>query len=394
MAFFLGLIIPLLGLRLAQARSAYPSLLPSNPFYFTKEGVRNLRRAFTFGSVSKADLELRIADERLAEIIRLVNIKSVDQGAVKDALESYLENLDLLRAHLTDSKAGVQGLDKLLDRLVTTVINHGLSFNELNYEKAGEAKAALIEILESGVDRVQSLEELRNRIKTIVFGYHDPLKELQALELLEPINDFLKEDLLISLAGNIQSNEIGFRSIENLPGNAWARLKIIDEARERVNDVVLRSQIAFLRQQLLDKLSASGLLNGIVVAEEINNIQKKLSNWNSNKGGRLLEQVKFSLAEAQKALAAGDYGVAFGHASLANAILNNFIFELSLTADNLLREVIFLKKDYDLLMGDKRSVLLERQILELSDLVKKDPFNDRVIRGIREVKLILDHARQ
>lgn len=389
MAFFLGFMVPVL----AFGRSAYPSLLPSNPFYFTKEGVRNLRRAFTFGSIGKADLESRIADERLAEIVRLANIKSVDQGSVKSALESYLENLDLLREHLSDLRAGAQGLDKLLDRLAATVINHGLIFNELNYEKASDAKSNLVEILESTVDHLQSLEELRARIQAVTFSFNNPLKELKTLELLVNVNEFLKEDLLVGLVSNIQSGEVNFRSIENLSGDLLARLKIIDGARERVIDVVLRSQISFLRQQLLDKITTTGLLNSAIINNEIDNVQKKLDSWNPNKGSRLTEQVKFSLVEGQKALIAGDYGVALSQVSLANAILNNMIFELSLSVEARLREIFLIKQEYDLLPVKNRSIFLDRQILELSDLIKKDPLNDRVMKGIREIKLIIAHAR-
>lgn len=353
-----------------------------------------MRRAFTFSAIGRADLELRIADERLAEIIRLTSIKSVNLTSIKDALENYLDNLNLLSGHLSELKEGTSGLDKLLDRLTATIVNHGLSLNDLSMpEKIQEAQSALVGILDGTVYRLQNLEELRSRIKTVAFAYNDPLKELLVLELLETVGSFLKEDLLISLISNIQSGTIEFRSIENLPGNLMARLKIIDEARERVTDVVLRSHISFLRQQLLDKLMTAELLNGAIVADELDNVQKKLSNWKFGKSGRLIEQVKFSLAEAQKAAGTGDYGVAFGQISLANAILDNLIFELSLSAEDWLREMVLLKQEYDSLSVNNRNAFLEKQILELSDLIKKNPFNDKVIGGMREIKLVLAHLR-
>ena len=58
-AFFVALLKPLLVF----GCSAYPGILPSNPFYFTKESFRNLRRALTFNPVSRADLELRIVEQ-------------------------------------------------------------------------------------------------------------------------------------------------------------------------------------------------------------------------------------------------------------------------------------------------------------------------------------------
>ena len=361
-----------------------------------------MRRALTFGSVSKADLELRIADERFSEIVRLVDIKITDTNSIKSALDGYLSNINLLKDDLGYLKEGNVGLDKLMDKLVAAVINHGIAFGELSnllsgrldiQEKVNEIQRALVQILEGTIDNLQSLNEARFRIKNLVFGYQDPLKELRALEILAGVENLLKEDLLISLASNIQSGEVGFRSIENLPGGLLARLKIIDEARERVADVVLKSQIGFLRQQLLDKIAAANLLNGAVIADDINDAQKLLATIDAKKGGRFLEQVKYVLTEAQKALAAGDYNVALGQVSLANAILNNLSFELSLNIEGRVKEMALLKQDYDLLSGKSRNVFLEKQILELADLVKKEPFNERLLPGIREVKLILAHAR-
>lgn len=398
-AFFLSLIVPMIAWG---SRSAYPSLLPSNPFYFTKEGVRNLRRALTFNPSSKVDLELRIASERLSEIVKLIGIKTADLDSVLTALNGYQSSLVLLEDSLNLLKKDDANLERLMASLTESILEQHRSLNNLVIalkdkldieKKITEINDLLYQILVFTINRFQTAEEFRVRAKSVIYNYKDPLAEFAALELLADLDRFLKEDLLINFANHIKGGRINYFFLESLPGNSLLRLKLIDEAREKVEDFVLKSQIAFIRQQFLERMVAVGLVNNFLVTQEIDNVQKWLADLEMGRGIKITDQIRHSLSEAQKALIDGGFGFALSHISLANALLNNLNFEIYFTADERLREVFLLKKEYDVLSEKNRNLFLEKQILELSELTRKNPLNSQVIVGIRKIKLALAQLR-
>ena len=379
-AFFLALLIPLL----ASGRSAYPSLLPSNPFYFTKEGVRNLRRALTFNPLNRVDLELRIVDERLSEILKLASIKNADLSSMEGALDGYRESLEYLDSHLGLIKDGGQTA-KLLDELVELILTHNQFLDDLLVSlsdkidlsaKVEEARTSSSLLLKNTLNKLQTSEEFRLRVKKMITSYKNSARELRTLEFLHNIDVFLKNDLLINLASRIGRGDLSFKVIENLPGDLILRLQLLDEAREKIFDVFSKSQIAFSRQQLLEKIVTLNLLD-----------QERLENnfMNVQSASRINEQVKHLLSESKKALSDRNYVVALSQISLAQALVNNLAFEFSLTNQDLLREINLVKQEYNLFSGKSRNLFLEKQI---QDLLNKPSFV-----GLVELKLILAEMR-
>lgn len=393
-AFFMALLLPIL----AMGKASYPSLLPSNPFYFTKESVRNLRRALTFNYVSKVDLELRIADERLSEIQKLIDLNLEDQSYLANAITAYQNSLPVLEDHISSIKETNPNItNPLLDNLVSWYVRHALA---LEGSSDGIAR-----VLVASFGQLQTVSDFRQRINNLLRSNDDVTKELKVVEVLSGLEKYmiskdswtewfgLKEDLLIVFAARVRGGEVTFRMLDGLSGNGLVRLKALDETREKISDPDLKSQIGALRQQLLDKYNSLGLIGGSAVAFEISNVQRLISGINVKNAESLLTQAKYSLTQAQKSLSEGNYSVAFGHVSLASAIVNNLIWDLSLSAENRVREVMLLKQDYDNLSEQSAKLVIEKKIIALSELVKNSPYNSQVISAIRDIKFMLAQMR-
>ncbi len=401
-AFFMALLLPLL----AMGKASYPSLLPSNPFYFAKESVRNLRRALTFNYVSKVDLELRITDERLREIQKLKDLNMEDQNYLANAITAYQNSLPVLEDHVSSIREiNPNIVGPLLDNLTDWYMRHALAFTGLSGGNNNEIEDGIARVLVSSFGQLQTVGDFRQRIINLLKDNTDPAKELEVAEVLSDLGKYmvskrswtewfgLKEDLLIVFTSRVRGGEITFRMLDGLPGDGLVRLKTLDEAREKVSDHELKSQISVLRQQLLDKYNSLGLMSGSAVAFEISNVQKLISSIDAKKVDGLLTQVKYSLTQAQKSLSEGNYSVAFGHISLANALVNNLIWDLLLDADGRVEEVMLLKQSYDKLSEQSAKLVIEKKIIALSELVKSSPYNSQVISTIRDIKFMLAQAR-
>ncbi len=400
-AFFVVLLLPILAL----GRSAYPSLLPSNPFYFTKESMRGLRRAFTFNYINKADLELRIADEKLSEIQKLIDLDIKDSNYLKNAITNYQNNLQVLETHLLSVKETNPAiLNPLLDKLVDWYIRHALAFSQFSNGN-NEVRDMITKVLASSFDNLQTTDDFRRRVNDILMTNSDPTNELRVVEVISDLEKYmiskdlwtgwfgLKEDLLIIFANRVNKNEVSFRTLENLPNNELVRLKIFDEARGKVSDTNLKSQISVLRQQLLNKYDFLGIIESSAVASEISNIQRMVSGIDAKNIGNLLDQIKYSLTQAQKSFASGNYGVAFSHSSLANALIGGLLWDLSLSAEGRMAEVMILKREYDRMPKQSSNLVIEGKIIALSELVKDRPQDSRIIPAIRDIKFMLAQMR-
>ncbi len=68
------------------------NLLPSSSFYFLKEWKRGIERIFTTKPEDKVKLELRVRDERAAELEKMKTEKGVKDETIEDAISSYSES--------------------------------------------------------------------------------------------------------------------------------------------------------------------------------------------------------------------------------------------------------------------------------------------------------------
>ncbi len=121
-----------------------PGLLPTNPFYFLKELRRTARRWVTFDPIKKAELELRITNEKAAEAKKVQESRPEDSDAISRALENYQRSQDRLKTRLEELQDVSQNpnLEKLVEGVLDRSLKHAQLFEELKEKFADDASVA------------------------------------------------------------------------------------------------------------------------------------------------------------------------------------------------------------------------------------------------------------
>lgn len=117
----------------ADVKISTPILLPTSPFYFIKEFGRAVQTFFTFNAEKRAELKLRITEEKLVEA-QVVSEKQPDnQKGLERALANYEENRAELKVRLeklqeTSKNPNIGDLIQKIDEKIAT---HTELFNQL-----------------------------------------------------------------------------------------------------------------------------------------------------------------------------------------------------------------------------------------------------------------------
>jgi len=163
---------------------ANPGVLPTNPFYFFKEFGRTIRRAFTVDPVAKANYELKVVNEKAAELQELEEL-GADELALGKAITNYEEDVGRLRDRLEglQETSANPKIDELMDQLAERVVKHQELFDSLMAEHEelqeilGETQNNLNEIASSAVIKIDTPEKFKERILERIEGEVDTSEE-------------------------------------------------------------------------------------------------------------------------------------------------------------------------------------------------------------------------
>lgn len=178
-------------------------ILPTNPFYFLKEWGRGVKKFFSFSATKKAELELRYADEKLAELKEVAsNSKNLDD--IKKALNNYLQAKEDLINRLTNLDEKNPNVQKLLTQTAKQEILHQALFDELQNKSlemdevfgqvVKERKNISIIINDRTSDEARQafLDGVNQAVD--ILPYQKGVKELKALEVLTKIEEALPQE--------------------------------------------------------------------------------------------------------------------------------------------------------------------------------------------------------
>ena len=207
-----------------------PGLLPTSNFYFFKEFVRGLRRAVTFNAVKRAELELRIANEKAAEIKKLE--ETTDEAGLTRAIENYKKSTDRLKLRFEALKETSENpnIDKLLDKLADRTLKHQQLFEELKSKR--EAIRERIEAVQEKLDeavantakRLDTVEKLKERLQKAAESRREKFDE-RVNKRLENIESIVKERVR-ERAGNKKEEAERAMKLAN---------EMISDLKERIN---------------------------------------------------------------------------------------------------------------------------------------------------------------
>ncbi len=380
------------------------TLPPGNPFYFMQDGMRSLRRTFTFTPVSRALLEVRLVHERMADIKKVVDAEK-GESVVGDAFAAYGEEAQALR-----TAAGAIDDDRVLMGVGAILIDHGRFFNELLESDAFGAEA-------SGRDAVAFARESLAGLALGVFGDSrasgfvsriaslssrdgNPYAEiriadaLSSLELgiadagkgsdpLERAIKIAKDDLLIGFIGAVKAGSVSLDKAADLPGDKAVRLYVFEEMRVRAHDADMKSRLAQAEQRLASDSVRSRLATAASVQEAILRARGAQAGLSARSG----EEAAYFAEQAGMLLMNNAYDLAFQNAVMAYVSASEASFVAGITESELRAAIVSLKREYDALPGTKPS-FVEKRIGAIADMAGSAA-PQTTLAAIREMRLIL-----
>lgn len=321
-----------------------PGLLETNPFYFMKSWRRSTLRTFSFQPLKKAETELAIASEKIAELKRLTEIVADYNEGLVSGMAAYTTNVDQLHTYVREAQAKpAEDLDAFLNTLVQRAFIHIWLLDALQAKADARLTATIAEaqaIWFSIISESASASRLASAAAVLPGG---ALKELLIAEVLERLEwrlpaeklrwdvAALKQDELQRFGTAISKEHIGFlleAVLEQIPGNIPARIAVLDEAREYFQNSDIKNDVAAARQTLLDQAMENrsvGKLDASQLIEDTKTLYTALLSWQSHADikrsefAALLARASFNVAQAQQSFVFSQYGFAFGQASLAAA---------------------------------------------------------------------------
>jgi len=244
-----------------------PTILPDSWMYFIQEWKRSLKQAITFNPVKRAELQLRIASERLLEAKKLSE-KTNNQQILDKATKKYNETVDKIKAATDKIKGNVDSnsaIGKFLDKYTQQQILHEKILDKL----AGKVATSTLEKIREARDRhLEKFGEVMQKLEN-----KDKIKERLEKNFTEIKGSIFKEIKDIEILQKIASS-----SPENI--------------KEKINEA--KDDIAEKFQEKLQKMAPQ---NQDALERYINNSQKMISHKLE-----ILETIQTRLASTSSAI--------------------------------------------------------------------------------------------
>lgn len=338
-----------------------PTLLPTSPFYFFKNFTRAVQRVLTFNPVAKAELELRITDEKLAEAKKVVERDPERTEALERAIENYRVSQERLkiRLELLRETSENPNVERLLENVADRAVKHDKLFAELKakFEDRAELKIKIETAKEKIEENVAKAAEkdtpekfARKLEKALVEVRGSDFKHLQSVEILDRIHDKAGEELKEKLtdvrrdfAKRLEEDLTKFaeergeeaketiqEAVERLHGDRARRLVILEELRDRADERV-REALDRAHEIIEKTLEERGELRERA-AEQIERAKDRVEKLNSAVRGlanvppavsRLHQEAISHLENAVRALEGDRFGEAFGQARSTEVLARN-----------------------------------------------------------------------
>lgn len=109
--------------------------LPTSNFYFFKELKRGFARMFTFDPIKKAELELKITNEKAAELLAVSNTatSTASEQAVSESLDNYIKAQARLKERIQKLEENSQNpqVSTLLQQIDEKTARHAMLVNQI-----------------------------------------------------------------------------------------------------------------------------------------------------------------------------------------------------------------------------------------------------------------------
>jgi len=235
------LLVSFLMVSLVFAQTAFEvenvGLLPTNPFYFLKNWKHGIQRFFTFNPISKAELELRITNQKAAELKMVREIMPDNEQGITKALQNYQKKLEAL----TETSQN-PNVDRLLDKLADRIVEHEKLFDEIVQKtKHDTIKAAI--------------RNVRARIEETVGTAAGKAEPAEFASKLEKARVVLEEAILVPELPALDDESEPTRTYEKLDCDVYRRELIKMNEAFRAGEIT-RNQFDVTHARIRTTLSA------------------------------------------------------------------------------------------------------------------------------------------
>ncbi|MDP3729460.1 MAG: DUF5667 domain-containing protein [bacterium] len=115
-------------------------LLPSNPFYFMKEFGRGVKRFFNFSPEKKFLLELQFLNEKMAEVVRVKELRPDDIRSFDRAIAGYAEVEKRVESQIhTLQNVSTSSLKSVFNSVARLLVAHEKMLREMMTRENNEA---------------------------------------------------------------------------------------------------------------------------------------------------------------------------------------------------------------------------------------------------------------
>lgn len=355
-----------------------PGILPTNPFYFIKEWGRSIKMFFTFNRVSKAEYELKIANQKAAELKKVEELKANDTEALTKALENYNKSVERLKSRLESLGETSEDLsvDKLLDQLTERALKHQQLLEELKVKheelkaKAEEAEEKFGDAVKRAVENIDTPQKVKERLEKVIDAQEESAtKELKAINFLNSLEEKIEKPEVIEKLAQIKEQQVKRVEIKVKEGvvdipkleelinklsvDELRKVKVLIWLRERTENDDLEGKLENLEKDSLREAQkevdfVNKAAEMIAKAEKvIQELEGKIAGGLSNGVDKLFAEAKEHLALAKQAYEAKKYGEAYGHANSAYVIATAAFGKLGrVTEAGDYKEVVFCPEIY------------------------------------------------
>ncbi len=209
-------------------------ILPTNTFYFVKEWGRGARLFFTSDPVKKADLELRVANEKAAELKKVAENNPQDSEALQRAIANYNKNVDRLRTRLEALKETSENpkIDELLNKLTERAVKHEQLFEELKAkhetlrDRLEQSQNKINETVIRSSEKLDKPDKFRERLEKVLDNQKGgDSKEVKTLRFLNRLETKASST-------EIKERLLELKKIEKQRPASATSAKVLEEKRE------------------------------------------------------------------------------------------------------------------------------------------------------------------
>jgi hypothetical protein len=261
-----------------------PKVLPDSPFYFLKNWRRAIGLFFAFNPARRAELRLKIANEKLMEAKKLAEMKK-NPKLMEKALNEFQNEIGKI------SQESGENLKQFSEKLIHQQILHQKILQKLETQVPPEVyekiKAKREKHLEKFAQVMQKVEAKDRIAETLVNELEkvkgSEFKEFKSLELLREIEEKMPKEV---------KERIKTKRLEKMEELAKKLEKMSEEEKERFKIYV--EQISGDKEKKLEILeNLKEKLENPQTVKKVEEIKEKV------KGGGVLEELEKKLPSPQ-----------------------------------------------------------------------------------------------